>query len=95
MEKERKAVSGGCRRAHPAIGNDKCTKQIPDVKCTYKCTDLEDDQWDCKSIGVMMRRSSQFNVSRTIAFMSAKALPNQNADDIRKYRIVYRTALQE
>jgi hypothetical protein len=24
------------RRAHPAIGNDKCTQHTMDVKCTYK-----------------------------------------------------------
>jgi hypothetical protein len=51
LEKERKAYPEDSRRA---IG-DKCIEHRADVKCTYKCTDLEDDQCDCKCNGEMMR----------------------------------------
>jgi len=48
------------RNAYPeesreAIADDKCTEHREDVKCTYKYTDLEDDQCDCKCTGKMMR----------------------------------------
>jgi hypothetical protein len=38
-------------QAQLPIGDDKCTELRADVKCTYKYTDLEDDQCDCRSTG--------------------------------------------
>jgi len=54
-EKEWKVYPEETRRAHPAIGDDKGTEHRADVKCTYKCTDFEDDQCDYKCTGKMMR----------------------------------------
>jgi hypothetical protein len=73
----------------------KCTEHWADVKCTYKCTDLEDDQCDCKSTGEMMGRSSEFDLCRTSAFMSTEAVPNETENDLRKDQIVYRTASRD
>jgi hypothetical protein len=53
---------------------------------------LEDDQCDCKSTGVMMRRQSEFDLCRTSAFMSTEAVPNETENDLRTYQIVYRMA---
>ena len=75
--KERKAYPEESRRA---IGDDKCTEHAADVKCTYKCT------------GEMMRRSSEFDLCRTSAFMSTVAVPNETENDLRTYHIVYRKA---
>jgi len=86
---ERKAYPEESRRA---IGDDKCTKHRADVKCTYKCTDLEDDQCDYTSTGEMMRRSSELDLCRTSAIMSTEAVPNETENDLRTYQIVYRTA---
>jgi len=35
--------------AHPNIMDDECTESKAEVKCTYICTDSEDDQYDCMS----------------------------------------------
>ena len=82
------------RKAYPeesrrAIGDDRCTEHRADVKCTYKCTDLEDDQWDCKITGEMMGRSSEFDLCRMGAFMSTEAVPNETENDLRTYQIVH------
>jgi len=67
-----------------------------DVKCTYKCTDQqEDDQCDCQSTGEKMRRSRELDLCRTSAFMSTEAVPNETENDLRTYQTVYRTASQE
>jgi hypothetical protein len=58
-------------------------------------TDLEDDQWDCKSTGEMMGRSSEVDLCRMSAFMSTKAVPNETENHLRTYQIVYQTASQE
>jgi len=71
---ERKAYPEESRRA---IGDDKCTEHRADVKCTYKYTDLEDDQCDCMSTGEMMRRPSEFDLCRTSANMATEAIPNE------------------
>jgi len=89
MEKERKAYLEESQRA---IGDDECTEHRADVKCNYKCTDEEDDQCDCKSTGEMMRRSSEFDLCRTSAFMYTEAVPNETENDLLTYQIVYRTA---
>jgi hypothetical protein len=89
---ERKAYPEESRRA---IGDDKCTEHRADVKCTYKCTDLEDDQCDYTSTGEMMRRSSELDLCRTSAFMSTEAVPNETENDLRTYQIVYRTASRD
>jgi len=89
---ERKAYPEESRRA---IGEDKCTEHRAGVKCTYKCTDLEDDQCDYTSTGEMMRRSSELDLCRTSAFMSTEAVPNETENDLRTYQIVYRTASQD
>ena len=68
---------------------------MADGKCTYKCTDLEDDQCDWKSTGEMMRRSSELDLCRRSAFMSTEAVPNETENGLRTYRIVYRTASRE
>ena len=94
LEKKRKAYPEESRRAQRAIGDDKCTEHRADVKCTYKCTDLEDDQCDCNSTGEMMRWSSEFDLCRTSAIMSTEAGPNETENDLRTYRIVYQTASQ-
>jgi len=73
---ERKAYPEETRLAHPAIGDDKCTEHRADVKCTYKCTDLEDDQCDSKSTGETMRRSSSLDLYRMSANMATEAVPN-------------------
>jgi hypothetical protein len=39
LEKERTAYPEDIRRVHPAIGDDKRTKHLVDVKSTHKCTD--------------------------------------------------------
>jgi len=89
LEQERKAYpEESCR----AIGDDKCTEHREDVKCTYKCTDLEDDQCDYTSTGEMMRRSSELDLCGTSAIMSTEAVPNETENDLRTYQIVYRTA---
>ena len=56
LEKEQKAYPEETRRAQRAIGDGMCTKHRADVKCTYKCTELEDDKCNCKSTGEMMGR---------------------------------------
>jgi len=86
LEKERKAYLEKSRRA---IGDDKCTEHRADVKCTYKCTDLEDDQCDCKSTGEMMRKWSSLDLCRTSAIMSTEAVPNETENDLWTYQIVY------
>jgi len=75
LEKQRKAYPEENWQAQPAIG-DKCTEHRPDVRCTYKCTDLEYDQCDCKSTREMMRKSTEFYLCRTSAIMSTEAVPN-------------------
>ena len=72
LAKERNAYPEEGPHAYPAI-RDNCTERRADVECTYKCTDLEDDQCDCKSTGEMMRRSSVFD----LYWMSALYLPKQ------------------
>jgi len=89
---ERKAYPEESRRA---IGDDKCTEHRVDVKCTYKCTNLEDDQCTYTSTGEMMRRSSDPDICRTSAFMFTKAVPNETEIDLRMYQMVYRTASWE
>jgi len=91
LEIEGKAYPKESWRAQPAIG-DKCTEHRADVKCTYKCTDLEDDQCDCKSTGAIMRRSSSLDLCRMSTIMSTEAVPNETENDLRTYQIVYRTA---
>jgi len=59
-----------------------CTKHRANVKCTDKCTDLEDDQSDCKSAGEMMRRLSEFDLCRTSADTATKAVANETENDL-------------
>ena len=91
LQKERKAYPEESWRAQPASG-DKCTEHRADFKFTYKCTDLEDDQWNWKSTGEMTRISSEFDLRRTSAIMSTKAVPNETENDLWTYQIVYRMA---
>ena len=95
LEKERKAYQEESWQAHPAIGEDKCTARRVDVKCTYKCTNLEDDQCDWNSTGEMMRRSSEFGLCRTSPIMSTEAVLNDTENDHRTSRIDYRTSSRE
>jgi len=95
LEMERNAYQEESLRAHPTIADDMCTEHSADVKCTYKCTDLEDDQCDCKSTREMMRRSSSLGLCRTSAIMSTEAVPNETENDLQTCHIVYRTALPE
>jgi len=39
-----------------------------------------------------MRRSSEFDLCRTSANTATEAVPNETENDLRTYRIVYRTA---
>jgi hypothetical protein len=89
---ERNAYQEESRRAHPTIGDDKCTEYRADIKCTYKCTNLENEQCDCKSTGEMMRISRECDLCQKIAFMSTEAVPNETENDLRTYQIVYRRA---
>ena len=70
-----------------AIG-DKCTEHRADVKCTYKCTDLEDDQCNCRGTREMMRRPSEFDLCRTSAIMSTEAVPNETENEHRTNQTV-------
>ena len=92
LEKKRKTYPEESRQA---IGDDKCTEHRADIKCTYRCTDLEDDQCNCQSTGEMMRRSSVLDLCRTSANVATEAVPNETENDLRTYQIVYRTALRE
>jgi len=40
-------------------------------------------------------KSSEFDLCRTSALMSTEAVPNETENDLRTYRIVYRTAWRE
>jgi len=93
LKKERKPYAEETR--HPVIGDDKCTEHGADVKCTYKCTNLQDDQCECNSTGEMIRRSSEFDLCRTSACMSTKTVPNETEHNLQTYQTVYHTALRE
>jgi len=60
-----------------------------------KFTDLEDDQCDYKSTRETMRRSSELDLCRTSAVMSAEAVLNETENDLRTYHIVYQQLSQE
>jgi len=72
LEMERNAYQEESRRAHPTIGDDKCTEHRAEVTGTYKCTDLEVDQCDCISTGEMMKKSSSLDLCRTSALCLPK-----------------------
>jgi len=72
-----------------------CAPSTVDVKCTYKCTNFEDDQRDCHSTGELMGRSSVIDLCRTSAMMSTEAVPNENKHDLGTNQIVNWMASRE
>jgi hypothetical protein len=54
-----------------------------DVKSTYKCTDLQDDQCDSMSSEETMRLSNSLDLCQTSAIMSTEEVPNKTKIDLR------------
>jgi len=99
LEMERNAYQEESRQAHPTIGDDKCTKHRADVMYTYKCTDLKDNQWDCKSTRGMMRTTSDCDLCWTSAYMSdwedLIEIENDFRTDGRVYQTAWRVTITE
>ena len=90
LEMEQKAYLEESRQAYHANGDDKCTQQRVDGICTYKCTDSEDNQCDCKSTREIRQISSELDTCRMSTIVSSRAVLKKTEKDLRTCQIVYR-----
>jgi hypothetical protein len=85
MEKELNAYP----ESRQAIGDEESIEHRVDVKCTYNCTDLEENHWECMSTWDMIRKPSALNLCRTCVILSTQAVPtiqNSLPNDITRDR---------
>jgi len=72
-----------------------CTEHMANIKCTYKCTDHENNQCDSKCTREMIRRMSDCDLSHIRAEMDTEAVLTENKNDHQPYKIEYHMASRE